>query len=66
MPFFSRCWKCNFRFPDREQAIKFAIEHMVPDLELQEPPIGFHSEIGFREYVKRFGVPFVEYFSVEN
>ena len=66
MPFFSRYWKRNFCFPNRNQAIEFAIEHVVPGVELHEPPIGFHSEIGFREYVKRFGIPFVEYFSVEN
>ena len=61
MPFLSRFWKRNFRFPDREQAIKFAIEHIVPGVKSHEPPIGFHSEIGFREYVKKFGIPFAEY-----
>ena len=61
MPFFSRYWKQNFCFPDRELAIKFAIEHVVPDLKLQKPPVGFHSETGFCEYVKNFGIPFAEY-----
>ena len=61
MPFFSGYWKRNFCFPNRNRAIEFAIEHVVPGVELHEPPIGFHSEIGFREYVKKFGIPFAEY-----
>lgn len=64
MPFLSRYWKRNFRFPNIEHAMKFAIEHKVPDLKLQEPPVGFHSEFGFREYVNNFGVPFSEYICV--
>ena len=65
MPFFSRYWKHNFCFPNRNQAIEFAIEHKVPDLEMQKPPVGFHSEIGFREYVKKFGIPLIEYVCAE-
>lgn len=66
MPFLSRYWKRTFRFPGREQALAFAIEHALPDLTMQKPPVGFHSEIGFREYVKKFEIPFAEYFSAKG
>ena len=61
MPFLSRYWKRSFYFPDRERALEFSIEYKVPDVEMVRPPIGFHSETGFREYVKKFGIPFAEY-----
>ena len=60
MPFLSRYWKQNFRFPDRPTAIRFSVECIPPDIDLNMPPLGFHSEYGFREYVRRFGVPFLE------
>ena len=58
MPFLSRYWRRNFRFPDRSVAIKFSVEYEPPDVPIVVPPLGFHSEFGFREYVKRFGLPF--------
>ena len=58
MPFLSRYWRRNFRFPDCSVAIKFSIEYEPPDVPIVVPPLGFHSEFGFREYVKRFGLPF--------
>ena len=58
MPFLSRYWRHNFRFPDRSVAIKFSVEYVLPDIDIVVPPLGFHAESGFREYVKRFGLPF--------
>ena len=60
MPFFSRYWKQNFRFPERSVAIRFSLEFVPPDIAITVPPLGFHSECGFREYVRRFGIPLAE------
>ena len=56
MPFISRKWR-KFRYADIPEALKFSIEHVSPDFEIAAPPIGFHSEFGFRNYVKLFGLP---------
>ncbi len=60
MPFLSRKWRKAFQYPSREVALRFAVEHIPKDLELTVPPIGFHSEAGFLNYVRHFGVPFAE------
>jgi hypothetical protein len=60
MPFLSRKWRKTFQYPSREEALRFAVEHIPQGLELTVPPIGFHSEAGFRNYVRHFGVPFAE------
>ena len=66
MPFLSRYWKQRFCFPDRSTAIRFSIECIPPDIAPVVPPLGFHSEYGFREYVRRFGVPFAEEIQVSE
>lgn len=62
MPFLSRYWRCNFKFPSREEALRFSVEHVAPDLRLINPPMGFHSQIGFNNYIKKFGLPLSELF----
>lgn len=57
MPFISRKWRNNFRYADIPEALKFSIEHLSESMELLSPPMGFHSEFGFRNYVKLFGIP---------
>lgn len=44
------------RFAPPEVAARFAIENETP-FTAKEPPLGFHGEIGFQEYSKRFGTP---------
>ncbi len=66
MPFLSRYWKQRFCFPDRSTAIRFSIECIPPDIAPVVPPLGFHSEYGFHEYVRRFGVPFAEEIQVSE
>ena len=58
MPFLSRYWRREFKFPTVSEAIKFSVEAIPPGIAIEEPPLGFHSEYGFQQYVKRFGVPF--------
>lgn len=60
MPFLSRKWRNIFRYPPREEALRFSVENIPCGLTLKTPPIGFHSETGFRNYSKHFGVPFVK------
>ncbi len=60
MPFLSRKWRKTFRFPPREEALRFSVENIPRGLALETPPLGFHSETGFRNYSKRFGVPFAK------
>ena len=60
MPFLSRKWRKTFQYPSREEALRFALEHIPQGLELTDPPLGFHSEAGFRNYVRHFGVPFAK------
>ena len=62
MPFFSRYWRQNFRFPSREDALRFSVEHIPKDVHLTKKPIGFHSQIGFDNYTEKFGLPFSEFF----
>lgn len=58
MPFLSRYWRREFRFPTVTEAIQFSIEAIPPNILIDQPPLGFHSAYGFRQYVERFGVPF--------
>ena len=60
MPSLSRYWRKNFRYASREEALQFSIEYLPPDMKMTVPPIGFHSEIGFQNYIKRFGIPFAK------
>lgn len=60
MPFFSRYWRRRFKFPSRKEALRFSLEYLVPDVDLDEPPIGFHSPTGFKIYTEKFGVPLSE------
>ena len=60
MPFLSGYWRNNFRYASREEALQFSIEHLPPDMTITMPPLGFHSAVGFDNYVKHFGVPFAE------
>ena len=62
MPFLSRYWRQNFRFPSREDALRFSVEHIPKDVHLTKKPIGFHSQIGFDNYTEKFGLPFSEFF----
>ena len=47
----------RFKFPDVNEAGRFSIE-MASEHLSSRPPVGFHGEDGFRNYVKRFGIPF--------
>ena len=58
MPFFSGVWRSQFCFPSRSEALRFSLEYLPPDMKIEEPPIGFHSADGFRQYVSMFGIPF--------
>ena len=60
MPFLSRYWRREFRFPSIAEAIHFSIEFIPPRIPIDRPPLGFHSPDGFKYYVERFGVPFAE------
>ena len=60
MPFLSRYWRREFRFPTVTEAIKFSIEAIPPGIAIDIPPLGFHSDHGFFQYVKHFGVPFAD------
>ncbi len=60
MPFLSRKWRRAFRYPTREEAIGFSVEHIPRGMELAAPPVGFHAEAGFRNYAMHFGVPFAD------
>lgn len=60
LPFFSRRWRREFRFPSIAEAIQFSIESIPPGIRIDRPPLGFHSPGGFQQYVERFGVPFAE------
>ena len=59
MPLLSRHWRQTFRFPTAKEAIRFSIEYEVPDAIPEYPPLGFHSDYGFRRYIEHFGVPFL-------
>lgn len=58
MPFLSRKWRRTFQYPSREEALGFSVEYIPKGMELNVQPMGFHAEAGFRNYAKRFGVPF--------
>ena len=60
MPFLSARWRRSFRYPSREEALRFAVEWIPRGMELVDPPLGFHSDAGFRNYIRKFGVPFAE------
>ncbi|MDO4801653.1 MAG: DUF5672 family protein [Prevotellaceae bacterium] len=51
----------SLKFPARADALGFSVECEVPGLPLPtEPPVGFHSQIGFSRYCARYGVPNME------
>lgn len=61
MPFLSRRWRKAFRYPTIEEALKFSIEYVPRGVTaIEVPPLGFHSEAGFRNYSERFGIPFAD------
>ena len=60
MPFLSRYWRRTFRFPSIAEAIGFSIESIPPGIPINNAPLGFHSPQGFRNYVERFGIPFLD------
>ena len=60
MPFLSRYWRRTFRFPSISEAIRFSIEYIPPAVPIERAPLGFHSPDGFKNYIERFGVPFLE------
>ena len=60
MPSLSRYWRKNFRYANREEALQFSVEHIPQDMKMTVPPIGFHSETGFQNYVRHFGIPMKE------
>ena len=60
MPFLSREWRNSFHYPSREEALLFSVEYVPIGLTLEFPPLGFHSESGFRNYATHFGIPFAK------
>ena len=61
MPCFSSKWRRMFKYPSIKEASEFALEGVCKDVNVDKPPIGFHAEGGFRQYVNRFGIPFADY-----
>ena len=56
---------CPFlSFPSSKKAAAFSIEELAPYAS-QDPPFGFHAEVGFRSYVGRYGVPMKQYLEFE-
>ena len=66
MPFLSRYWRKNFRYANRKEALQFSVEHIPPDMKMDMMPIGFHSVIGFCNYVKHFGGPMGELINLNS
>ena len=65
--FYARTLRClfpsyrrEFVFPSPEMAGRFSIEANRNFFPVDRPPIGFHAEIGFRNYCERFGLPLKE------
>lgn len=50
----------EFVVPTPEIAGRFSIEGNRDCFPSNEPPVGFHAEIGFRNYCERFGLPLKE------
>ena len=52
-------YRREFSFPTPEDAGRFSLERNLECLS-SSPPIGFHGEIGFQNYVSHYGIPFHE------
>lgn len=60
MPVLSARWRRTFCYPTREEALRFSVEWVPRGMEMAAAPLGFHSNAGFRNYARRFGVPFAD------
>ena len=65
--FYARTLRClfpsyrrDFVFPSPEIAGRFSIEGNRDYLPSDKPPVGFHAEMGFRNYCENFGLPLKE------